>query len=352
MTGFRRFFTGLAALAALAVAHGARAGESESAEVLGRFLAAEQTAVMQELANWLETYALNEKQVEQLIVAAQICTSEDRRNTLWHAIRCTRSRAGREYLMRNLVDETDETTKIRFVQSLTNLAPFDVPLLAAMYQRGQAKARPPQPATSDADAARAQQPTLGEEIIKLATRDTANLAEPLPSRPEFLPKDPASSTYAFTKARQKRAQEAKAELLTWLAKNAASEKHRLAVIEPAYECLDKAHREQLAVDVLATLKDPQAKANALPHLVRLYAFDPYPLLISEEDETVRLGVIRAMHMLGSSYGYSMSSVSHGASTLRYVSQTDPSPKVRLAARQLLQRLSGGSGEAPREEPPR
>ena len=330
-----------------------RAEEGEAAEVLNRFLAAEQTGVMQDLGNWLESYALSERQVDKLVAAAEAATAEERRNLLWHALRCARSRTAREFLMRTLVDDTDETTKIRFVKSLTNLAPFDVLLLTSLYQSGRAAKQPINPDTPSApnEVVRATQPGIQDEIVMLATRGTSALAAELSYRPKLIG-DRHELIYIVREQRSKQAQQAKAELLTWLAKNAATEEHRLMVIEPALEILDKAHQKQLAADVLAIVKNPQARANVIPKLCRLYALDAYPLLVKdEEEEIVKLGIIRGLHMLASTYGYTLGSIAHGRPTLQYVSQNDPSSKVRDAAKQLLQRISGSGRDPFEEEPP-
>lgn len=324
--------------------------ESESSLLLHHFLAAEQAGTMELLGNWLETYNLERGQVERLIAATQSTSSEERRNLLWHALRCTRTKAAREYLLKNLVEDTDETTRIRFVKSLTILAPFDVPLLTALYQ----SSPPPQigrkaGGTDD----RSGDPTLAEEIVRLATLEYTTLAGHVPAKPEFIKESAGSRnslTYIIGQYRQKNATQAKAELLTWIAKNAATEKDRLAVILPAYEILESAHQKQLARDLLEIVKKPDERARIMPLICQRYGIDLYPLLIKDDEtETAKLGVIQALHMLGSSYGYSLSSISHGRNTLLYVSKNDPSPKVRDAAQRLLQRLAGTRGTP--DDPP-
>ncbi len=338
-------------LLVVAACQQAHAEDDEVGEVLDRFLSAQQIGVQESLGNWLESYALSERQVKQLIAAAQAADSEDRTNLLWHAVRCTRSKAGREYLMRELVEGTDETTKVRFVQSLTNLATFDVPLLTALYQSGQAARQRLGAAVLPDKFPRAADPNILDEIVKLATR--GELVAQLSPRPEFTAERP-DVIGMVNPRRTQQARQAKAELLVWLAKNAASEEHRLAVIEPALEILDSAHQKQLAVDVLAVVKTADARAKVIPHLCRRYAFDPYPLLVTDESEQVKLSIIRGMQMLASSYGYTLGSVDHGADTLQYVIQTDPSPKVREDAKKLLQRITGQSGgpSSPAGEPRR
>jgi hypothetical protein len=42
----------------------------------------------------------------------------------------------------------------------------------------------------------------------------------------------------------------------------------------------------------------------------------------------------------SSYGYRLTALNHGRPTLTYVSQSDPSMKVRAAGAQLLKRTNG------------
>lgn len=316
-------------------------GESEAAQTLAAFLSAEQTGAMHVLGNWLATYNLDESQVDQLIAAARASTSEERRNLLWHALRCTRSRAAREYLQRNLVEDSDPTTRLRFLDSFTNLDPFDVPLLIALYQAAEEgpRGKPdlPMPQASVQDA-----------IIQLATREDSALAAELNGRPEFIPD---GGTYAIHQHRGKQVRQAKAELLAWIARNTKRESHRLAVILPAYDILGSDHQKQLALDLLAIVKQPQERARIMPLVCRRYGIDLVPYLVKEsEDETTRLAILEALHMLGSSYGYSMTAISHGQSTYQWVARHDPSPKVREAAARLLDRLSGRDARGPGESP--
>jgi hypothetical protein len=299
-----------------------RLQRDQASELLTQFLAAQQPAVMQGLGNWLETHALTGEQVGQLIVAAQKATSDDRRNLLWHAIRCSRSRIGREFLMKTLVDDTDEATKVRFAQSLTILAPFDVPLIAALYQSGR--------------YAQDTSPGVREEIIKLATRDSHTSATPLSPRPAFIAESSGES--AVVQLRRTHAVQAQAELLSWLAKKAATDARLVVVIEPALQALDKPHRKILAGEILAAAKEPQDRARVIPAL--FYAIDLFPILVSETDETVKLSIIQGLHVACSTYGRGTSSVAHGRGTLDFLCRTDPSPKVRDAARGLLERIDG------------
>jgi hypothetical protein len=116
----------------------------------------------------------------------------------------------------------------------------------------------------------------------MATRER-DLNSELGSRPSFICEN-AEGNAAVSNLRVKNAQQAKIELLIWLAKHAATEKHRLAVIEPALEQLDSAHQRQFAVDILEIVKDPQSRHNVIPKLCRRYALDPYPLHVNGEDE--------------------------------------------------------------------
>lgn len=87
---FPALFCGLALLLASQPAH---AGEPQSQRVLQAFLASEQGGEMQLLSNCLETFNLEQPQIEQLLAAARETTSEERRNLIWQALRQTRSTA-------------------------------------------------------------------------------------------------------------------------------------------------------------------------------------------------------------------------------------------------------------------
>lgn len=301
--------------------------------VLNQFLSETEAGTLVALADLLETYTLTEEQVRELLRAAQVETSEERKIILWHALRCSRSRAAREYLLRNVAEDSEPSLQVRFVQSLTQPTPFDVPILCALYQR-------PAPAAEEALSLRKpDEPSLPDEIVKLATRDLDDLSPRLRLPPQFA--TPDGGLGPVNDLRQRRAQQAKTDLLVWLAKNAASEAHRLTAVDAALECLEGEHQKRFAKDVLALSKDPDSRANLIPRLLRRYAFDAFPLLVDErETEATKLGVLRGLHMFASSYGYSLSTLDHGQETLQYVAQTDDSDKVREAARRLLRRIDG------------
>lgn len=245
------------------VSSAARAGESEAAQTLAAFLSAEQAGAMHVLGNWLATYNLDESQVDKLIAAAGATTSEERRNLLWHALRCTRSRAAREYLQRNLVEDSDKATRLRFLHSFTNLDPFDVPLLISLYQAAEDEPR-------DKSGALMPLANVQDAIVQLATREDSALAAELNGRPDFIPD---GGTYPLNQHRAKQARQAKAELLVWIARNTSLEAHRLIVILPAYDILGSDHQKQLALDLLAIVKQPSERARIMPLICRRYGID-------------------------------------------------------------------------------
>ncbi len=159
--------------------HAVYAGGPLPERVLSDFLAAEQAGEMQLLGNCLETFNLEQAQVERLIAAARETTSEERRNLLWHALRQTRSTAARDFLGLHLVEDCDHNSRVRFLRSLDNLAPFDVPLLTALYQ-GAEKIR------KEPEAAREliREDDLRDVLLQLATRETSALAATTPAWPE------------------------------------------------------------------------------------------------------------------------------------------------------------------------
>jgi hypothetical protein len=128
-------------------------------------------------------------------------------------------------------------------------------------------------------------------------------------------------------------------MLAWLAKHALSEKHRHAAILPAYRILDSGVQGEFSRELLAAAKSPEERARLYPLVLRSYGVDLVPLLVREDHSEIdKLGIFQALHQHGSSYGYSISSISHGVSTYQFVSQNDLSPKVRAAAELLLKRL--------------
>jgi hypothetical protein len=323
-----------------------RAGGSLAERVLSEFLAAEQSGEMQLLGNCLETFNLEQPQVERLIAAARETTSEERRNLLWHALRQTRSTAAREYLQLHLVDDGDHNSRVRFLRSLSNLSPFDVPLLTALYQRADKQALPKSnntKQTPERPAHDVREDDLRDVLLQLATRETSALAATTPSWPEHYRDEKVAPPYMITARRTEQAKSAQAQLLCWLAQHAASEQHRLAAILPAYKVLDSGEQGEFSRGLLAAAKSPEERARLYPLLLRSYGVELVPRLLRDDlSETDKLGIFQALQEHGSTYGYSITAVQHGSETYEFVSKNDASPKVRAAAELLLKRLSGNS----------
>jgi len=318
--------------------------------VLQELLASEQAGEMELLVNCLETFNLEQPQIERLIAAARETSSEERRNLLWQALRQTRSTAAREFLRLQLVEDCDHTSRVRYLRSLKNLAPFDVPLLTALFQ-GAEKMNAEKANTEKANSEhKTPEPPRGiieddlrDLILQLITRETSGLAEPTPSWPEEYRDEKVAPPYMITARRTEQAKQAQAQLLRWLAENAAQEKYRLAAVLPAYRVLDSGVQGEFSRGLLAAAKTPEERVRLYPLVMKSWGMDLVPLLIREQSsEADKLGIMQAMHEHGSSYGYSIGSLSHGVSTYEFVSKNDASPKVRAAAEVLLKRLRGNS----------
>lgn len=322
----------------------AKAAPGPQAErVLQAFLASEQGGEMELLANCLETFNLEQPQIDRLLAAARETTSEERRNLLWQALRQTRSTAAREYLRLHLVEDCDHTSRVRYLRSLTNLAPFDVPLLTALFQNAdKANTEKENAREKNSDPPRGiVEEDLRDIILQLVTRETSALLAATPSWPEEFRDEKVSPPYMITARRTEQAKQAQAQLLRWIAEHAASEKYRLAAVPPAYKVLDSGVQGEFSRGLLAAAKTPEERVKLYPLLMKSWGVDLVPLLIREESsEADKLGIIQALHEHGSSYGYSTSSIGHGVSTYEFVSKNDASPKVRAAAEVLLKRLRG------------
>jgi hypothetical protein len=329
----------LCALALLFGSPATRGAGPQAERVLQALLASEQGGEMQLLGNCLETFNLEQPQIERLIAAARETTSEERRNLLWQALRQTRSTTAREFLQHQLVEDCDHTTRVRYLRSLTNLAPFDVPLLTALFQGAdKASTQVDKPKLSGVPIS---EDDLREVLLQLVTRETSTLAATTPSWPEEFREEKVSPPYMITARRTEQAKQAQGQLLRWIAQHAASEKHRLDAIATVYKVLDSGEQPQFSRELLAAAKTPEERVRLYPLLLRSWGVDLVPLLVrDDENETSKLGIIQALHEHGSSYGYSVSSIRHGTATYEFVSKNDPSPKVRAAAEVLLKRLRG------------
>lgn len=334
---FPALLYGLALLLACQPAH---AVEPQSQRVLYSFLASEQSGEMQLLSNCLETFNLEQPQIDQLLAAARKTTSEERRNLIWQALRQTRSTAARDYLNLHLVQDCDHNSRVRYLRSLDNLAPFDVPMLTALYQGADKTAQEPATSTSSHGI---REDDLRDVLVQLATRDVSTLAAAAPTWPEEFRNEKLSQPNVITARRREQARQAQTQLLRWIAQHAESDSHRLAAIASAYKILDSGEQPQFSRELLAAPKTPEERVRLYPLLLRSYGMDLVPLLVrDDENETSKLGLIQALHEHGSSYGYSISSIRHGISTFVFVSKNDPSPKVRAAMELLLKRLRESS----------
>jgi hypothetical protein len=315
---------------------------SQSERVLQAFLGSEQAGEMESLGNCLETYNLEQPQLERLLAAARETTSEERRNLLWQALRQTRSTAAREFLRLHLVEDCDHTTRVRYLRSLTNLAPFDVPLLTSLFEKAdQANAEKIDAQKKNPEPRGIVEDDLRDIILQLVARETSGLMGPAPYWPEEFREEKVSPPYMITARRTEQAKQAQAQLLRWLAEHAATEKHRLAAVLPAYKVLDRDVQGEFSRGLLAAAKSPEERTRLYPLVMKSWGMDLVPLLVRDESsETDKLGIIQALHEHGSSYGYSVSSIRHGVPTYEFVSKNDASPKVRAAAEVLLKRLRG------------
>lgn len=77
--------------------------------------------------------AVDDGDVQKLIEAAKKTQSDTRRNLLWHAIRFTRSRLGRDFLI-EVIPSMSSTLRIEWIESLQNPTPFDIPILVSVYE--------------------------------------------------------------------------------------------------------------------------------------------------------------------------------------------------------------------------
>lgn len=308
-----------------------------SETLLQKLLATEELTLCNQIANLLAEFRLNAEQAKRLISAAERETSDAKRNVLWHAIRQSRDLAGREFLKDAIVKRASVAEQIIFLQTLKNPAPFDVPLLAELYQTYRPK--------FDPQNNRQQLTDLGDQFMRFAVRPERQLID-TDRVPEHLGYLDPSSWRAIQERRGNEAYAAQRELLRWLVRNGVRDQHRLdawaAVISPQWpRSRGFTDWRKINHDLLQSSQDPNFRAKAVSLMANHR--EPASFLNEEEPVVVRMAAVRALtHKLSSTWrGYSTGRTTllrQYTSTLEDVVESDKDESVRAAAAAALRKL--------------
>ncbi|MEM7477165.1 MAG: hypothetical protein AAF483_19455 [Planctomycetota bacterium] len=262
-----------------------------SAALLQTLLDTEEQTKIDQLADILSEFRLQSGQVEQLIEAAEAATSDARRNALLHTIRLSRDEKGREYLKEKLTSSSI-AQRINFMHTLHNPAPFDVPLLVAIYKSYEPNEDTYQMRIND----------LGEQFMDTMTRNWEDLVADWNPSEEFGFFDRENSRN-ISERREKDAEHARHILLRWLVTNGERDNHRINAWKSALTAVSswpkynvsQSIRSQLAEELLATSDDPDFREKAVRALC-VNQMEPVLFLDEDEPEQVRLAAIEIMEL--------------------------------------------------------
>lgn len=322
-----------------------RAGEPTGEELLQKLLDSQQLTEIKELGDLLAEYGLSESQVHRIIKAAEATTSDAQRIYLWHSIRLSHDRKGREYLF-TTIPKADAAQQSEFIRTLTNPSPFDVPLLQELYIGSKPAAEGEERRQPDGREKRGDD--VGDALVRLATADWSSVVTrwrlfPKALSPELTEVEP-QKLRVISDRRYEDADQAQAQLLAWLAKNGYRDEHRIDACKaalgrawPRWKCgTDQASRLEIVRTVVENVKDPDSRVK-LVAVVSNYSA-PTKFLAETEPVVVRLAAVQACRQRMNSYRRSPSSVSivmEMTPVLTKVAQSDPSPEVKTAAADLL-----------------
>lgn len=315
-------------------------------------------------AHRLCDYHLTRDQVQQLIAAADREKSDFKRVMYWHAIRLSQDSAGRDYLIRTLVEKCSLEMQIQFIEELRNPSRFDLAILAALYNshrfhhqnlRSQADIEP-----ADLDAGKAQgvdsRPVFGDlfdvslKIVELtcltdwATTLTENTDLPF-QYDENTPEEVKAKATAGSRKKSQDARLAQEEMVHWLIRNGFTDIHRFSGFQKYLATRGEGARKpnvHYGYEFIDSFKDPEIRAKA----VRYYSADINPgrFLAADEAEDVRLGAIESMYRKildsrGSQNTQFVETISRFKPILKLVQRTDASPKVRESAQRLQKTIA-------------
>lgn len=250
---------------------------SMGSKLVQQLIASESLSKSQLVADTLSEHMLTDEDVQSLINAAETSTSDPHRNVLWHALRYSRSRLGRDYLLKTL-PAADVPLRIEFLQSLQNPAPFDVPVLVAIYESAEAEA-----ATDEV--------LLREFFLRLAlgrwyetmTTDWHSTEDPQ------LYHDVGNRRGADADAAQLR-------VITYLVTKGHTLDARLAAFEYKghnwFQGIEGANRVRLAEQLLASAETPAERARLVSPL--RHELPPSRYLRKKEPPEVKLAAVAAI----------------------------------------------------------
>ncbi len=286
----------------------------------------------------LSYFQLTTTQLKQLIAAAEQESSDEKKIVLWQALRQSRDTRGRDYLLKALVEKSSPETQLQFIDQMRNLSRFDVPILLALYKKHRLGKNAESTPIANAGTDFGDLFDISERIADLACHTswtwlnvtTAWTGEDFLNNPKW---------HESKERRGEEAQLAREEMVVWLIKNGLDDRHRINAFRSylSQGVFSKSRKSyvQYGEDLLSGMNSPESKAEAM--LLARNWIEPSRYLRAGEVETVRLAAIEVMHVQAvQAVGalYFGSKVATYRPILNKVQQSDPSPKVKAAAKRL------------------
>ena len=291
---------------------------------------------LQTLAQTIEELTLTNEQVEQLVLAATHSESDYRRIILYHAIRHTRDIQGRHFLIDALAKSSVET-QIQFLDNLKNPAPFDIPILQAIFRQNENRK------TEFRDGVEVD---FCESFLQLAQQNWIELVTEWNANDEFGEITPERRRAVYDRRREESGL-ARHRLLVWIIGNAKDPNHRIRAFQSSMKTLwpvptkvgtDGSDRQMQAKLLLGTSTDPKFTVMAVPVVAN---WIPPEEFFTHPSIPVRLAAISAIEKRlrdawASPHGYHQGS--NEIRILADVAENDTATEVRDAALTLTEKI--------------
>jgi hypothetical protein len=301
----------------------------------------------------LSYFHLTEPQIRQLRTAAEEEQSDRKRVVLWHALRQSRDVRSRDYLIKTLVGDSVDM-QIQFINELRNPSRFDIPILVALYNSHRPKKKDLLQQQYSNDIGKRDPLAEIDDVLDVPDKiaeltNHANWGALTVMTGWTYPGEKTPLEKKWLESTGKKGTEAELtheDMVYWLIKNGFKDRHRINafrafITEGTFWQRTKGY-SNMGKELLKGLDNPDSKALAVP-LIRRWV-DPSNFLLANEAEVVKLTAMATMEedVLGSFDAQKpigiLDKIPVYLPILEQVLNSDPSPKVREAAKELKEKI--------------